>query len=63
MDNVDVLVLGQQKRMSMKGEGVTCGMMSSVVTFGDRIAVFCPGFQKGRVPSEKGTLAWVKRAL
>ena len=20
-------------------------------------AVFCPGFQKGRVPSEKGTLA------
>ena len=23
-----------------------------------RYAVFCPGFQKGRVPSEKGTLAW-----
>ena len=23
-----------------------------------RKAVFCPGFQKGRVPSEKGTLAW-----
>ena len=22
------------------------------------ITVFCPGFQKGRVPSEKGTLAW-----
>ena len=22
-----------------------------------RQAVFCPGFQKGRVPSEKGTLA------
>ena len=21
------------------------------------ISVFCPGFQKGRVPSEKGTLA------
>ena len=20
--------------------------------------VFCPGFQKGRVPSEKGTFAW-----
>ena len=20
--------------------------------------VFCPGVQKGRVPSEKGTLAW-----
>ena len=25
-------------------------------------AVFCPGFQKGRVPSEKGTLArWTDR--
>ena len=23
----------------------------------DTITVFCPGFQKGRVPSEKGTLA------
>ena len=27
-----------------------------------RAAVFCPGFQKGRVPSEKGTLAqWTDR--
>ena len=26
------------------------------------ITVFCPGFQKGRVPSEKGTLArWTDR--
>ena len=24
---------------------------------GHVIAAFCPGFQKGRVPSEKGTLA------
>ena len=23
----------------------------------DAVTVFCPGFQKGRVPSEKGTLA------
>ena len=22
------------------------------------LAVFCPGFQKGRVPSEKGTVVW-----
>ena len=27
-----------------------------------RYPVFCPGFQKGRVPSEKGTLArWTDR--
>ena len=26
------------------------------------LTVFCPGFQKGRVPSEKGTLArWTDR--
>ena len=26
------------------------------------VTVFCPGFQKGRVPSEKGTLArWTDR--
>ena len=29
---------------------------------GSAITVFCPGFQKGRVPSEKGTLArWTDR--
>ena len=32
------------------------------VTNGIKYAVFCPGFQKGRVPSEKGTLArWTDR--
>ena len=32
----------------------------SLITLTNRaysVTVFCPGFQKGRVPSEKGTLA------
>ena len=32
--------------------------MIGQVTLNDMaVSVFCPGFQKGRVPSEKGTLA------
>ena len=32
-------------------------MLRNAMGAGVYEAVFCPGFQKGRVPSEKGTLA------
>ena len=37
-------------------------LQSRVVNIYCTSTVFCPGFQKGRVPSEKGTLArWTDR--
>ena len=32
-------------------------MIHELIKISEHVPVFCPGFQKGRVPSEKGTLA------
>ena len=48
-----------------ESRGISLGLkLRSLVALGatafpiaTHIPVFCPGFQKGRVPSEKGTLA------
>ena len=40
---------------SLENHPGACELMVRVIII-IHVAVFCPGFQKGRVPSEKGTL-------